>query len=79
MSDKLADYKHDLDAFRQLLQRKGYKCSCRFQYVINVGPGAIVTVVDPADVNDICLARWYSIEDLRAIRHANDIFWRYMI
>lgn len=79
MNDNFSDNRHDIDAFRQLLQGKGYKCSCRFLYVKNVGPGAIVTVVDPADANDICLARWYSIEELRVIRRANDIFWRYMI
>lgn len=74
------DYHKDIiDAFRRLMQKKGFKCSVRFVEVPGVGPGCVVTIVDPADPDDICLARWYSIEDLQVIRRANDIFWRYMI
>lgn len=72
-------YKGTIDGVRKLLKYKGYKASVIFQSVREFGPGALVTVVDPADANDICFARWYSIDDLECIRRANDIFWRYMI
>ena len=72
-------YKGTIDAVRKLLSHKGYKVSVVFQLISELGPGALVTVVDPADANDISFARWYSIDDLECVRRANDIFWRYMI
>lgn len=65
--------------FREMMRRKGFSVSVKYQLVPEVGPGYIVTVVDPADANDVMMARWYSVEDLKCVCRANEIFWRYMI
>lgn len=71
--------RNEANAFRDLFRTKGYKMSMRYKLVPEVGPGYIVTVVDPADADSIMFARWYSVDELRLIRTANAIFWRYMI
>ena len=75
----MTESKSSVEAFRKMLKGKGYKVSVRFQSVPQIGSGYLVTLVDPADANDICFARWYSIVELDLIRRANEIFWRYVI
>lgn len=65
--------------FREMMHRKGFTVSVKYQLVSEVGPGYIVTVVDPADPGELMMARWFSVEDLKCVCRANAIFWRYMI
>lgn len=73
------DFKDGIGSFRRLLQNKGFKVATKYQFIPDLGPGFIISIIDPADPNDICFARWLSVEDIRIVRRGNEIFWRFVI
>lgn len=72
------DLKHEAALFRKFLNAKGFKATFKRCMPDGVTDGYLITVVDPTDPSDVCFCRFYSEAELRLIRHASDIFWRYL-
>lgn len=62
-------------SMRALLRRLGFQSPSIKQS--KDAPGMfVVTAYDPIDCYNFC--RSYTVEDIRSITHASDIFWRYI-
>jgi hypothetical protein len=62
-------------SMRALLRRLGFQ-SPSIKQSKDVPGMFVVTAYDPIDCYNFC--RSYTVEDIRSITHASDIFWRYI-
>ena len=64
---------YEVDCFRHFLKRLGFKPSCHYDKEVN---RYVWSFYDPVD--DKCYCRSYSLDDMRCITTASNIFWRFI-